>query len=481
MKNLFLIVLSILIVFSQYITHARGRAAGNRAVLHWMTDPNPARLTQVKAFHAWLEKQGPRNFSIELDAENSGLQKTMIQGVSGVAGDLLTAGGMQIQYLEALGLLAPVGPDAPGRGSPFWEGVRPDLVFHGEWYGAPSSLGPQFLLVNEEAFASNGLPVPPFSMDFKDFEDRGREFVARANRTKPAHRVFFTDTLDWLVLLRSAGVSLLDETLSGAAVDRPEAAEVLATLRRWTIEEHLLPSAAELQSFTVDQGYGGASFQLLRSGQFAMIYSGRQAVIQLRRMGPGPRLGGSLSPWLRKPTALVGCFSIGVYRGSGHKEAARRFLDFRASDEYNRLIVEDGDGLPPVVRHLESPEFLRPVGRTNEWGLHQASRRALLEYGVTREYSPFATTLQWSRKLGKLYAAYNSGIADAPTTVREMARAIEAEIQDSLRKSPEKRASWESARRRQREIDAIKASGRLPDPEMIDNPFLRAYRRGATR
>lgn len=58
-------------------------------ILYWVTDPHPAREEQIQTFYQWLEKNDYPPMEIRVDAANTEITKKLIQGVSGVAGEII--------------------------------------------------------------------------------------------------------------------------------------------------------------------------------------------------------------------------------------------------------------------------------------------------------------------------------------------------------------------------------------------------------
>lgn len=108
-------------------------------LLYWSTDPAPSRSTQIKAFEQWqidhgyTTKDGKPAVRVEVDANSSDQSKNLIQGVSGVASDLIdvrTALGQLGLYRQS-GILEDVTDLARERGfSPAktWKAIRPEIT-----------------------------------------------------------------------------------------------------------------------------------------------------------------------------------------------------------------------------------------------------------------------------------------------------------------------------------------------------------------
>ena len=95
MNKILLLSLFVLIVVSVFTVLLRPEAQEKYPQLEWMSDTNPQRFEQAELFETWLKTKYPDlskdsrypAFGIKLNAANN--QSTVIQAVSGVAGDLI--------------------------------------------------------------------------------------------------------------------------------------------------------------------------------------------------------------------------------------------------------------------------------------------------------------------------------------------------------------------------------------------------------
>lgn len=72
---------------------------------------------------------------------------------------------------------------------------------------------------------------------------------------------------------------------------------------------------------------------------------------------------------------------------SKKKDMAARFLEYLVEDSYNDLIIDGPGAIPPNPQAAYSSAFLEPVDFSGEYGAHENFRRAVEEFGVSREYS----------------------------------------------------------------------------------------------
>jgi ABC-type glycerol-3-phosphate transport system substrate-binding protein len=477
MKTFFFYLLVALLIFTQAMVYRVRRETTGVPVVYWVTDPNPAREEQIALFRSWLKKKGYPDIQVKLDVANRGLQKTIVQGVTGVAGDMIDAGGTQVPVLQAMGLLDELGPQLAFFGLPTfqsYEANRHELVLGGKAYGTPCNTIPTLFIVNLGLFEKLGLAAPPQRWSFEEFERQGRRFVAKANEHLKRREVFFAYRVDSVVLRRSLGIGVYNETLTGPWPDLPAVAGVLKKVYQWTYVDHLIPSEAELSSMATEQGYGSADYQLFHKGFFGMTWGGRHALIQLRQMAPALRLTGVEMPNGGYPNTLTSSRSLVLYAGSRHKAWAGYFFAFLQSEDYSLHVVKDADGMPPLPGMLDRKEFREPAGFTNEWPLHKAYAQAARELAIGYEISPFLPPTVTSLKM-KAGALFMNGVITAEEAVKQAAEGVNEEIEKYVGRTPERKKRFEKAKALQMKIDALKANGEKIPAEWIANNFLRKY------
>ncbi len=452
-------------------------------VLHWATDDNPERVSQVAGFERWLRRHHYPKCVVRLDFASNDMTKDVIQGVSGDADDLISLYTFgQMNFLRACGLLFDITPAAEKMGfsaGRTWPALRDDLVRHGKQYVFPNNVNTYLYWVNKATFEKYHQPIPPRTWTFAEFQRRGLALVRAANKPGKVPRVFFADYVDTRVMRRSLGLSAFNETLTRCTLNDPRYVEVLRLLRRWTFVDHLLPTPAEIASFATQVGYGGAALQLFNHGRLAMFYMGRYALIQLRRFykTTGPlALAVSDPPYGQFPNCAASIFGPGVYIGSTHKQLAEYFLAYLASRAYNMRIVKDGDALPPVPRYARTRRFLRPPQYPNEWGCSGAFAQALRTIAIPNAYSPFilATTVNRIVRT-QTEGGFMAGIYTARQAARLAERRINRHIGRNIRRSRRLRLLYDRLRRRQKIIDRLRQTGRPVPLRLIRNPFYRRY------
>ena len=493
MKYLFLTVFALLVVMAIATGMTAPDTASKVPVLYWVTDANPARYEQVDLFHQWLidhghvTQDGRPVMELRLDTASADETKKIVQSVAGVAGDIMDC---DLAKMRDLGVLEDVTEAAEALGfsaGVTYPGVASLLMFDGRQYGFPCNVGTSVMWSNVATFAEVGMSPPPLEMDAETFERLGREFVERANADRPAKRRFFCESLaGWqsngilLAMLRSSGLSFLNETMTRCTLDDPRFLDVLLRFHRWTYDLNLTPTAAQEASFSGESGYGGgAGLALFQTGQYAMIMRGRWGLIRVRQFDDPPKMSVSLPPTVSEglPNIVIGARRAAVYKGGAHKDLAVLFLAFLASESYSQQIVDSADALPPLPALTRTEAFTQPAAHPNEWGAHAPIAQAAERVGIPEEASPFVPTSFIWRQVGiaRDHVMTNNRVKTPEQAVADCARAINEEIARDLIESPDRRTQYDALLATQAKIEALRAKGQKVPLDWITNPFHRHY------
>ncbi len=374
MKYLFMCVFALLACASVATWNMLPTTQFKEPTIYWVTDPNPARVEQIAIFQRWLKKDPSRpEMRVLVDAANSRKEKKVIQGVSGVGGDTMDmAGGTDMRYFNAIGLIAPVTETAHKLGydvSTTWEPIRPLIAQDGEQYLYPCNVAVRMLWVDYNQFDELNVERPPHRWDWDTFERIGREYVQKANEGKSHQDRFMLHSIDTETLYRSLGLACFDETLSFCQLEDPRYIKALEKKYQWMYDDHITPTAAEQSGFDVEAGYGGPQIFLFGQGNYAMFIMGRYSLIRLRQIQqarldagkPMMKLDVIEPPHGGFPTTRCNTRALGIYAGGKNIELAKTFQSYLASEDYNMQIVRDADALPPNPKYVNTLAWDKPL------------------------------------------------------------------------------------------------------------------------
>ena len=458
----------------------------HRPVMYWVTDANPARELQVETFHRWLQKNGHVDedgepiVELRVDTGSSDTTKKVIQSVSGVAGDLMDTTGENMRLLQAMGVVTDLTDDAQAMGfgvDQTYPAIEPALTIDGRQYRYPANVAVNMFWVNVDTLRRFGLEPPPSRWTWDDFEALGIKFKEAANPpgTPAFARRFLAADIWSMLMIRSAGLSLYNETMTACALDDPRYVDTLATKRRWIYELNILPTPDDQDAFSSAQGYGGAALQLFNSGQYAMVGGGRWLLIQMRRFDNLGELKIVEPPYRELPTTIIASRAVVLYAGSRYPELAKLFLTYLASEDYNNLIIADGDALPPNPRYTQSEAFLRPPDYPKEWQLHGAFVDAAEDIAIGKAFSPYILPTETERTRLKFEDFVMTRQMTPEQAAAATAREINAAIAEEVARKPELQEPYAEDLKRQKRINELKELGQPIPRSLITNPFHVAY------
>ncbi|MFZ2657959.1 MAG: ABC transporter substrate-binding protein [Victivallales bacterium] len=482
MKYVFLAIFCVLIIATIGTAMVNKQTSSGKPVIYWVTDNNPARALQISTFQSWMKKKGYPDCELRLDTANRDVSKQIIQSVSGVGGDVMDCGssGGDVMYFAEMGVMEDVTEDAKKLGfdpSKTYPSLEDDLKVGDKQYIFPCNVSAGLYFVNCAIFKKLGLEPPPMRWDIAEFERRGREFSEVANKGLERREYFIASGVDTIPLMRSFGNDVFNETLTGSKMTgegHDGYARALALNKKWIDVDHILPSAAEVASFATDSGYGGVGFQLFFKGNFAMISTGRFALIQFRQFGKMdldaveyPN-GGYSNTTIATRAALV-------YKGGERKDLAKYFLAYLASEDYNMNIVNDADALPPNPEYTKCEEYLHPKDYPNEWEVHKKFAQDAVDISIVFTKSPFVANNRVYSYMSDSGQAVFSGKLTPEEAVKLCETRINEEIDRTLLEKPKLKPEYDRQVELQKKIEEYRKAGRKIPRVWISNPFHKKY------
>ncbi len=538
MKKLFLGILLLLVAAAFYTVLTATDRVSEVPVITWRTDTNPQREEQIMLFREWLVrnghiqkdkdgkpvlytqqeadalnahygvkpgephsvKAGDKKPNGNVVAETASNQSTLIQAVSGMAGDVFDTADVLGYQQMGVGTAVTEDADRNGYGlSTTYPGMAGLLVgMDGEQYAYPCNGSSVSFWINLDTLRRFGVKDIPVDWTPEEFEAIGKEYVKRANDGLSRQEFFFTQSLDsgsgvnlLTAIVRSKGCDLYNETLTRCIADNDVFKENIKRFYKWTYEDRLVPNAADIASMSTESGYGGADFSNFISGKYAMVMTGRYCLIRFRevqdeknkaliREGREPNyrinFATRLLPQYEFKNLSLSTRAAMLYRGSGEAELGKLFLQFLAGEEYNRYIVNHGDGLPPNPNLVMKELKAIPETRPNEGNVNLQEVEWALTIGIPLAYSPYVKTGTPSWLQSSINQYFNNRM-----TLDEAVRNIEVrynmEIETSKKANPRMMEAWKKDWAIQQKIDEYKKAGRKIPAEWIKNPFhLKYYR-----
>ncbi len=450
-------------------------------MVHWVIQSDPIRGEQIEKFTKWMEENDYPEMDLRLDARAIKQHvKNVVQGVSGVAADIIDCYTGEINLYESVGMLEDLTDMAKEMGfdaSLTYPAIRPALIIDGKQYGFPRNIGLRFYWVNLEAFEKVGIEPPPESWSFEEFERIGKAFVQASNTLGEHQTVYFGSTQsvdDRIVMMRSMGVDRYNETLTDSNFDHPLYQEISELSCKWVNHDRILPTKKDLEALSSQTGATRVIFQQFAHGHFGLIVAGRWGLMHFRAIGPD-KLSISELPTNGFRNTLISYGASTIYKGSKHKKEAAYFLKYMASEAYNMSIVENTDALPPIPQYTETEEFLRPTEYPNEWGLHGQIRDMGMEIAIAYSMSPFILPATVGRIEKNGFDKLLAGRLSAEDALKGVADEVRQVIVRNAHESAKRLERYQNGLRDQKEIERLRSEGKLVPLHLIQNPFYRKY------
>ncbi len=466
-------------------------------ILYWTTDANEARTRQIQNFEEWMARRGEQ-VDLELDSGNSGAMKVIIQAASGVGSEIIDVyQGAQLRQYVAAGVLIPLN-DVPahyGLDPEFrdlaakygfgpdktYQAVREEIMVDGKQYTFPCNVSGWPLLINRALLERENLPLPKYDWNWNEFLTwckAVRKIGKGGKVTRFAVMPFGAEYL-W----PGNGASIFNETMTRCVLDSPQAIEATQYYFDLMFKHDVMPTPVEEAAAT--KGGWGHRIKWLGNEQTVAHQVGRWGLVTLRKYHKDFRPDVALIPHKVMAMQFVSSRSAGINAGVADPLLVARFQQFLASKEYNELIVDDADALPPNPAMAEFPEFKRPPKFPGEHpppgeiGAHEKFLRAVTDHGVGREYSPFILP----PVVEKIFRYYQDGIANKELSVEEgmrlTAEKINEELARTVKRDRQLQDKYAQAMALQKEFDRYRRQRRPLGPDMIEkiaNPVIRRLR-----
>ncbi len=460
-------------------------------LIYWTTDANEARGPQILGFEQWLRDNGYREVDLELDCNNSGQMKVIIQAASGVGSPIIDVyQGRQLRQYVAAGVLIPLDdiPEKYGLGEEFrrlatkwnfgpdrtYPAVAEEIMVNGKQYTFPCNVSGWPLTINRAVLDKRGRELLKYDWNWDEFLEwckAVRKVDEYGRVTRYAVMPFGAEYL-W----PGAGASIFNETMTRCTLDSPQAIEATQFYFDLMFEHEVMPTPEDEAAAT--EGGWGSKIKWLGGEQAVAHHVGRWALVTLRRDYKKFKPDVALIPHKVMPMQFVSSRSAGISASVKDVKLVARFLQYLASDPYNDLIVDDADALPPnpTLTPEQQKRFDIPPGYEHEKGVAEKFRLAVVDHGVGREYSPFVLPPIVDRAVYKWQEGIANELISVEKGMQELTKAINKEIDRTVERNPKLREGYNKAVARQKEIDDLKRAGKPVPLEWIDNPVIRRLR-----
>jgi len=460
MKWVFVIIFvaAVLLSVIAVVTLPKHRADDVVCTLVWATDDNPARAEQMELFRQWYREKYGEKIDIRIDpAAAWDYSKIVVQSIAGAGPDLFDFFGMEgLERLLSSGILLDVTDTANAKGfgrDAAWESIWTSFVFDGRQYGFPDNVTADCILYHKKQFEKAGLPLPSGDWTWDEFLAVAKHFSYARGQGLRQYAIL---DLDPLVMIYQNGGTMFTPEGTRCCIDSPEAIEALQFFDDLRRVHKVMPTAAELASQSAAGGWGGNWINLFATGYFTMAAAGRWWFIGLARDAsaaiaegkPSPYdIGVAPMPYFKKKYVRCGARVTGISRTSKNITYALRFLEYLASEPFNRQINRTFDALAPAKKYCTGPSGIAD-GPAPPPGLEAANDpmwTTVMEYAREADRSPFIPPYRVGTLWWELKGSLDAGDVSPEQMLHTLAARINEEIRRNVKKDPALRARYEEA------------------------------------
>ena len=418
----------------------------NRTTIFWSTDPNPARIKQVAIF----EEMNP---GIEVIVDKRDATKVIVRCATGTGADVVDVYDVfELATFAEAGVLMDLTPFAAEMGfstQNTYASLEMGLSYEGKQYRFPDNVHANAVIYNREILEDHGAPIPSAEWTWEDFIKIALAVKNNPSKSGEEHIPLANWNSVWVFqdMLIGRGGRLFSEDGLTSALDRPESIAAMKMFRDMALVHDIMPTSAEAKSLSSQGGWGSGGIAWFFNKQAALIFIGRWAIVRIPaylKRNPDidrkiesivmPRVSG------RPSTVAVRTRAAGINAKSRHPQAAKRFLQYLASPEYSRLIVEDGDALPPnPMLARTGADLVNDIIDQAEF--HQPFIDAV-RTGRPLDPSPFIGAGIVNRWITEAVESVENG-ADPERQIFQLAGEINERIRQNLRRRPELQEKYE--------------------------------------
>ena len=408
--------------------------------LRWATDPAPSRELQIKAF----EQRHP-GIRVMVDPGVGNDQiKMIVQCATGVGPDIIDIQNQeQMAGLVEAGILLDLTPWATQMGfstENTYPQIKNALIYEGKQYRYPCNVYARSLIYNKTIFDKLKIPYPQPGWTWADFIRIGKLIQTNQRGMDTKYVPLANYYSHWFVqdLMVAYGAHYYRDQGLRSDLDSKEAIQAMQAYYDMMHVDGVILTPSEGASLSSQGGWGSGAVNWFSGGQAAMIMIGRWFLVLVPHF---PSLQGNLGvvelPSLpgHPPTGVVEARSAGINAKSLHPQEALLFLQYLASSEYGKIIVQENDSLPPNPNLARTGADLVNTLEPNP-GFHQVFIDAIA-HGQTTDISSFVDPNQVILWLMERIDKVENKVLTPEAAMKGLAREVNQQIRLNLERRPD--------------------------------------------
>lgn len=423
--------------------------------LSWVVSNDPTKQVQAEIFGRLHPE-----YIVDIDPNNSGVTKTLIQCSAGIGGDIIDlVDERSIQVYQSAGILLDLTDLAASRG--FSPDTLPEQVRQlctvripddsgrliERQYSYPATIDVAIIIYNKAIFDRCGIPYPKTDLTWDEYIDLSRKLTVYNAPGDVVPKIFGASGVSFMTILWEKGGDFFRNQGTESGLDSPGAIAAFQFYHDLFFKYKVEPTAAIRAGVQcAGDGVIGSDSGLawFGSGKVAMIWGARWYLKNLRTYAaqqskikadweknhPGEvwsgaelRYGACLVPRFkdsRRYNLLSTGRTVGINAKSENREGALTFLAFLAGPDYNRYIGEISGANPPNKNYWNSKVFHHPA-YPEEKEIHDLSLK-LSSDGRCLARSPFIETSTAMRILEKVLSEIKLKPELTPAAIAALAR-----------------------------------------------------------
>ena len=411
------------------------RGDPDAVTLRWATDPGPARMVQTALF-------SDVHPGIAVSVEGGAMEKLLVQCATGTGPDIIDTWDVsQMSAFVRAGVLLDLTPYAAQMGfapENTYPAVRDALMVEGRQYRFPGNVAVNAIVYNKAIFDDHGVPYPDPDWTYDEFIETGKLFASpgKSGKTHLAIATYDSQGFYRDLLWGHGGTHYRDRGLA-SNLDSPEAIAAMQLYHDMLHEHGVLPTPEIASSMSAQGGWGSGAITWFANERAATIRIGRWFLIMLANYpGLAEKLGAVPLPRVgdRPSQGYIDVRGSGISAKSRNKEAALKFLQYLASEDFNRLIVKDGDSLPPNPAYATDGRAL-----TNAACMDPMFHQVFVDAAAGArpiDVSPFMDAMQCDRwLLERIARVENNRDIDVTALMQELAREVNRRIRRNIERN----------------------------------------------
>jgi ABC-type glycerol-3-phosphate transport system substrate-binding protein len=410
--------------------------ATDRILLTWVCDDATIRREIVDMFNEQSD-----TYQILLDPQNMGMEKVIVQSIAGVGPDLFDSyAPIQLMAYVNSDIAYDMTEEFYAMGmhpDQIWECTHPTFIFQDRIYGHPGNANAYGIWFNKDLFDAKGVPYPEPGWTWDDFIDKAQRLTEYDAQGRP-HRFGFIGPWDpslYESILRQHGAHYYTPEATRCILDAPEAIAAMQFAQDLIYEHRVMPTPAEETAMAAAGGWAPGALSLFGAGRGAMATGGRWWLLLLRDPSfAHMNFGAVPMPAGPTPATVGGGRATLINKKTPHLEGALEFIRFLHGEEFNRVVNEWADALPPVKEFAYTDEFLFNPDYPDE-DFHEMWRLAA-ESAEPVDLTPFANGAVVNRIITLQTDLMKFGRKDAESAMRDAARQINAAIIEQISVDP---------------------------------------------